>query len=106
MMGGVRGEADAALVEGLKKMARDLEIADRVQFVVGQPREEILAQFSKAKVGIHTMQEEHFGIAIVEMMSAGLITLAHSSGGPLQDIIGNCENLVGHLCRTEGEFAE
>jgi alpha-1,2-mannosyltransferase len=34
------------------------------------------------------MQEEHFGISIVEMMSAGLIVIAHSSAGPKMDIIG------------------
>jgi hypothetical protein len=30
-------------------------------------------------LGIHTMWNEHFGIGIVEMMAAGLITIAHRS---------------------------
>jgi len=34
------------------------------------------------------MREEHFGISVVEMMSAGLIVTAHSSAGPKMDIIG------------------
>lgn len=33
------------------------------------------------------MEAEHFGIAIVEMMSAGLITIAHNSAGPQMDTI-------------------
>jgi hypothetical protein len=28
-------------------------------------------------LGIHTMWNEHFGIGIVEMMAAGLLTIAH-----------------------------
>jgi hypothetical protein len=28
------------------------------------------------------MKHEHFGIAIVELMSAGIITIAHNSAGP------------------------
>ena len=52
------------------------------------------------------MKEEHFGIAIVEMMSAGLVTIAHASGGPLYDIIGCSEDPIGFLCGTTEEFAE
>jgi alpha-1,2-mannosyltransferase len=33
------------------------------------------------------MREEHFGISVVEFMAAGLVTLAHGSGGPKADII-------------------
>mmetsp|Transcript_23379 Transcript_23379/g.29016 ORF Transcript_23379/g.29016 Transcript_23379/m.29016 type:complete len:92 (-) Transcript_23379:48-323(-) len=52
------------------------------------------------------MKEEHFGIAIVEMMSAGLVTIAHTSGGPLHDIIGCSEDPIGYLCSTTEEFAQ
>ena len=46
------------------------------------------------------MKNEHFGIAIVELMSAGLITIAHSSGGPLMDIIGKSPEPVGFLAEN------
>lgn len=46
---------------------------------------------ASAKVGLHTMRDEHFGISIVEMMAAGILTIAHKSGGPLKDIIGSTE---------------
>ena len=37
------------------------------------------------------MWNEHFGISIVEMMAAGLVVVAHNSGGPKGDII-NVDN--------------
>lgn len=60
---------------------------------------------AQAKVGIHTMQHEHFGISIVEMMAAGLITIAHASGGPLVDIIQEGKNR-GYLANSVEEYAD
>lgn len=51
------------------------------------------------------MKEEHFGISIVEMMAAGLITIAHDSAGPKLDIIGKSSRVVGFLCNDEQEYA-
>ena len=34
-----------------------------------------------------------YNIAVVEMMAAGLITIAHRSGGPLMDIIVEDPNI-------------
>jgi alpha-1,2-mannosyltransferase len=39
------------------------------------------------KVGLHTMWNEHFGIGVVEMLAAGLVTVAHDSAGPQMDIV-------------------
>jgi len=36
----------------------------------------------EAKVYLHTMKDEHFGITIVEAMSAGCVPIVHDSGGP------------------------
>jgi len=43
------------------------------------------------------MEFEHFGIAVVELMSSGIITIAHNSAGPKADIIGKAPYPVGHL---------
>lgn len=61
--------------------------------------------FSKAKVAIHTMKEEHFGISIVEMMSAGILVVAHASAGPKMDIIGASAEPVGFLANDEAAYA-
>ena len=98
MMGGTRGPADTELLNNLKMMAVDMKIDDSVKFLDNRPRKEIIDIFARAKIGLHTMKEEHFGIAIVEMMSAGLVTIAHASGGPLHDIIGSSQEPIGYLC--------
>lgn len=39
------------------------------------------------QVGLHTMHEEHFGIAVVQLLLAGCCVVAHNSGGPRNDIL-------------------
>ena len=70
------------LVKSLKQKAKDLGISDSLQFMVNESREVIIETMKESKVAIHTMKEEHFGISVVEMMAAGLVTIAHASGGP------------------------
>ena len=52
----------------------------------------------KASVGIHTMWNEHFGISVVEMMAAGLVVVAHNSGGPSMDIVTAVEDQPTGTC--------
>ena len=53
------------------------------------------------------MWNEHFGIAVVEMLAAGLITIAHRSGGPLMDIIvEEASTRNGFLAANDKEYAE
>ena len=78
--------------------------ANTVEFMENRPRGEILDVFRRAKAAIHTMKDEHFGITIVEMMSAGLVTIAHSSAGPLYDIIGKSSDPVGYLADDKQSY--
>ena len=50
------------------------------------------------------MYNEHFGISVVENISAGLVTIANNSGGPKLDIISDGRN--GFLAATAEEYAE
>jgi alpha-1,2-mannosyltransferase len=60
----------------------------------------------EASVGIHTMWNEHFGISVVEMMAAGLVVVAHNSGGPSMDIVVPFEDEpTGAYIRTVGSVA-
>ena len=87
LIGSCRNEDDQQRVDELQKLARELNIQDNVKFVLNEPYSTLKDYFSKASIGIHTMWNEHFGIGVVEMMAAGLVTIAHDSGGPSSDII-------------------
>lgn len=52
------------------------------------------------------MWNEHFGIGIVECMAAGLIMVAHKSGGPMLDIIEESDtSRNGFLATDDEEYA-
>ena len=53
----------------------------------------------ESTIGLRAMWNEHFGISIVNCMAAGLIMVAHKSGGPLMNIVIGSEGaqLVGFL---------
>lgn len=86
-MGGARHPADEARVESLRTLSRERGIEDNVQFVVNAPYPEIVRRLGEASIGMNTMQDEHFGINIVEFMAAGLIPIVHASAGPVMDIV-------------------
>ena len=54
----------------------------------GLSRGELMELMAQVRYGIHAMQDEHFGIAVAEILTAGCITFAHASAGP-QEIIGS-----------------
>ncbi|ODV92449.1 glycosyltransferase family 4 protein [Tortispora caseinolytica NRRL Y-17796] len=88
LIGSVRPDSsDAANVERLKSMTKELSISKQVQFVLDAPWSEVQSQLSNATAGLNAMWNEHFGIVLVEYMTLGAIPIAHASGGPLQDII-------------------
>ena len=87
MLGSTRNEDDEELVTSLQAEAAALRITDHVEFVINAPYSDLERWLSRAKVGLHTMWNEHFGISVVEMMAAGLVVVAHNSGGPKLDII-------------------
>ncbi|KIM43076.1 glycosyltransferase family 4 protein, partial [Hebeloma cylindrosporum] len=107
LIGGSRNDGDARRVEELRGLAKQLKIESHVDFIVNASYPHVLDWLSKASVGLSTMVDEHFGINIVEFMAAGVIPVAHASGGPLKDIIVpfNGEN-TGFHARTSAEFAE
>jgi glycosyltransferase involved in cell wall biosynthesis len=66
------------------------------------PRKELMRLVSGQRYGIHTHQEEHFGIAVAEMLKAGCIPFVPNGGGQTE-IVGGDERLI---YRTEEEAVE
>lgn len=57
------------------------------------PREELIQLATMHRYGIHAQIDEHFGIAVAEMLKAGCIVFTHNSGGQVE-IVGEDERLV------------
>ncbi|KAG0221978.1 asparagine-linked glycosylation protein [Actinomortierella wolfii] len=107
MLGSSRNAGDEARIEQLKDQAKKLGVEENVKFVINAPFSELQSWLSKAKIGLHTMRDEHFGIGVVEFMSAGLIPVAHNSAGPKMDIVTPYKDQqTGYLATTADEFAD
>ena len=87
IIGSTRNQEDEYLQSSLESRARELGLQSRVRFVVNAPFKSLMEWMAIGHVGLHTMWNEHFGISVVEMMAAGLVTVAHDSGGPRGDIV-------------------
>jgi len=51
-------------------------------------RAQLLEELGRHRYGIHTMQDEHFGIAVAELQRAGCVPFVHNTGGP-PEIVGD-----------------
>jgi len=118
LVGGCRGPEDQQRVHHLKQLAQDLGLQDRVEFVLNARYEVLRGWLGRAALGLHTMWNEHFGICLVEYMAAGLVVVAHRSGGPLADIVqegggpgssstsSSSQLQTGFLAEAEEEYSE
>ncbi|CAK9005811.1 2-mannosyltransferase (Asparagine-linked glycosylation protein 11 homolog) (Glycolipid 2-alpha-mannosyltransferase) [Durusdinium trenchii] len=104
LFGSCRDAADEARIDELRRFAEKCGVAASVDFRVNVPFAELKEALSEALMGVHTMWNEHFGIAPVEMMAAGVILVAHNSGGPRLDIVEH--GVTGFLASSADEYAE
>jgi hypothetical protein len=110
LIGGARGAEDEARVASLKALRSSLGLGEGdevVEFRVNIPLAALREALGRATAGLHTMWNEHFGIGVVEMMAAGVIAVAHNSGGPAADIVVPWEGQpTGFLATTPAEYAD
>ncbi|KNE71303.1 hypothetical protein AMAG_15543 [Allomyces macrogynus ATCC 38327] len=106
VMGSARHAEDTARVHAVLERAREKGIDHVVEVVVNAPWKEVRARLGAASVALHTMRDEHFGIGVVEAMAAGVVPLAHRSGGPKADIVVPYRGVVtGFLAESVEEYA-
>ncbi|XP_076164019.1 ALG11 alpha-1,2-mannosyltransferase isoform X2 [Ptiloglossa arizonensis] len=87
LIGSCRNVDDEARVKDMQDLSKHFALDENVEFKLNIPYSELILELQRATIGLHTMWNEHFGISIVECMAAGLIVVAHASGGPKADII-------------------
>ena len=102
MLGSTRGRDDEALLSSLKQYAQAKGVDGSIGFFVNRPYAELQRWMSRACVGVHTMWNEHFGISVVEMLYAGMVVVAHDSGGPKMDILKDQKQ---NRAQTPSEYA-
>jgi glycosyltransferase involved in cell wall biosynthesis len=73
---------DEASYRRVRRLIKNYDLKDRVTTITNAPFRVKMELLQKAKVYLHTMPFEHFGISIVEGMGAGCIPVVHDSGGP------------------------
>ncbi len=86
---GVAGK-DTAYVDTVREHA---EAKDYLFYEGDLSRENLITLLNTHKFGLHTMLGEHFGIAVAEMVAAGMIPIVPNNGGQ-NEIIGYNSNLV------------
>src|SRR5215204_5447111 len=68
----------------IKKIIEDFNLIDFVTIEIDVSFDKLLSFMKKSKVYFHPRPGEHFGISIVESMSAGLIPIVPDIGGPTE----------------------
>lgn len=91
---------DAAYAAAVRHLAA--AHADWISLHENLSRAALGALVSRHRFGIHGMEEEHFGMVVSEMVSAGCVVFVPAGGGQ-QEIVGGDERL---LYRTPEEAAD
>jgi Glycosyltransferase len=72
------------VLDYLQSVVKKLGVEDRVRFYPNASAEQKIELLKRAKIYLHTMVGEHFGISIVEAMALGCIPIVHNSGGMVE----------------------
>ncbi|XP_012271108.1 GDP-Man:Man(3)GlcNAc(2)-PP-Dol alpha-1,2-mannosyltransferase [Orussus abietinus] len=106
-VGSCRNTEDEVRVKDMQDLAKHLALDENVEFKLNIPYSELVTELQQGTIGLHAMWNEHFGISIVECMAAGLIMVAHASGGPRADIIETQPSSQnGFLAEDAEEYAK
>jgi glycosyltransferase involved in cell wall biosynthesis len=65
----------------LSKLVSDYDVSDMIEFHLDLSFDELVGLMKKSKIFFHPREGEHFGMSIVESMSAGLIPIVPVIGG-------------------------
>jgi len=105
IVGASSGRVSREYYEKLERIRRAKKLKN-VELLRDVDFSKLLALYGKAKIYLHAMKYEHFGISIVEAMAAGLVPIVHRSGGPWEDILKARQGTYGFSYLTEDEAAQ
>ncbi|NLB75452.1 MAG: glycosyltransferase [Crenarchaeota archaeon] len=70
-----------SMLDYLQTKAKKLGVSNRIKFYPNASVTQKIDLLKRAKIYLHTMIGEHFGISIVEAMALGCLPIVHDSGG-------------------------
>jgi glycosyltransferase involved in cell wall biosynthesis len=65
----------------IKQMVLELDLTDYITFEINASLDKLLSIIRESRVYFHPMIGEHFGMAVLEVMAAGLIPVVPNQGG-------------------------
>lgn len=83
------------LLEELKKLSKGLRVDDKILLLPNLSENELCNIMSRAKVYLHTMPYEPFGISIVKAMASGLVPVVPRRSGSYLDVIQARDGIYG-----------
>jgi glycosyltransferase involved in cell wall biosynthesis len=82
---------------------------DNITLIADVTRDNVSVLLGRAKIYLHSMIGEHFGISVVEAMAAGCVPVVHDSGGPKEicgslgffyDDVETCVKVIGEALQS------
>jgi alpha-1,2-mannosyltransferase len=86
VVGSFSGEKSMKYYEKLRSITSEKSLAN-VELLKALTFKDLLTLYGTSKVYMHAMKNEHFGIAVIEAMAAGLVPVVYRGGGPWEDIL-------------------
>jgi len=84
------------VIKRIKEEAERHGVRDRVEIMIDVRREDLRRILCKASFYVHPPFAEHFGISIVEAMSAGCVPIVYRDGGGWTDIVSKIDRRLGY----------
>ena len=94
MIGG-KAKYSEPVIDNINKRIRELR-ADNVELLFNVPRDKLREILGSAKYYLHPPYAEHFGISVVEAMSAGCIPIVYRDGGAWHDVVSRVSDTLGY----------
>lgn len=93
-------------LSALQNQVKKLNLTNRVKFYPDATAQKKIELLKDAKIYLHTMIGEHFGISIVEAMASGCLPIVHNSGGMREFVPKQYryETLQEAACKIDSEF--
>jgi glycosyltransferase involved in cell wall biosynthesis len=95
IMIGNKAKYSEPVIDKIEKRIRELK-ADNVELLFNVPRDKLREILGSAKYYLHPPFAEHFGISVVEAMSAGCIPIVYRDGGAWYDVVSRVSDNLGY----------